>query len=91
MRPAARESDNLYIVGEEAEPGPNPHTRLSLDAIRAPGFFGRFKPGGPRRRKDVRLLLWESRLSLDAIRAPGLIVVLTFRPVLSAEENCFLF
>ena len=81
MRPAARESDNLYIVGEEAEPGPNPHTRLSLDAIRAPGFFGRFKPGGPRRRKDVRLYILgeqaepgpnpHTRLSLDAIRAPG--------------------
>lgn len=55
--------------------------RLSLDAIRAQGFFEGFKPGGPRRRKDVRLYILgeqaepgpnpHTRLSLDAIRAPG--------------------
>lgn len=55
--------------------------RLSLDAIRAQGFFEGFKPGGPRRRKDVRLYILgeqaepgpnpHTRLSLDAIRALG--------------------
>ena len=55
--------------------------RLSLDAIRAQGFFEGFKPGGPRRRKDVRFYIRgeqaepgpnpHTRLSLDAIRAPG--------------------
>ena len=57
MRPAARESDNLYIVGEEAEPGPNPRTRLSLDAIRAQGFL---KDSSPAARGGGRMFAFIS-------------------------------
>ena len=71
MRPAARESDNLYIVGEEAEPGPNPHTRLSLDAIRAPGFLEDLSQAARGGGKLSVFISEESRLSLDPIRAPG--------------------
>ena len=71
---AARGGGKLSVfISEES--------RLSLDPIRAQGFFEGFKPGGPRRRKDVRFYIRGEQaepgpnprtgLSLDAIRAPG--------------------